>query len=211
MPIISTISTDKTEFKPQIESSTYKSYQAYTKAGYEGFIHSAVEAPYKREINFLISAKTDITRETTQILRKKIQDVDTRKYREVITYEENWFAKDWKGKPLICRGVIQGVHKEPTSEAIIDEKEQKIGEKMAGFREIYEIDFTKKAVDKIIGDQEKDYIKFKIFGPKCRDEASYDQFVNLSYTECTKILMKPGGFKAVELGVSIPQKPKVDL
>jgi hypothetical protein len=210
MPIISTISTEKSDFKPQIESSTYKSYQAYTKAGYESHVHPAVEGPYRREIDFLVAAKTDIVREVTQISRKKIQDQQTRKYKEVLIYEENWFAKDWKGNDLIVRGVIQGVHKVPISKAITNEKDQKIADQMDGFREIYEIDFSKKAVDKIIGDQEKDYIKFNIFGPKCHDQASYDQFVSLSYTECTKILMQPGGFKAVELGVQIEPKKPVD-
>jgi hypothetical protein len=161
-----------------------------------------VEAPETRKKIFLSRVDLEqgpIQRKITMMVRRKAknQGEDSKEY---LVYYDDWFAKDWMGRKLVVSENIEGVYMEQEKEKIIRYNEYKgpevVGEKYSGQHEVHYIEFSKEAVDKAIGDQNKSDIIFVVKIPPRRDRFTYDEFVNFSWDELNDILMLDGGAEA---------------
>lgn len=191
-----TIVLDETpkDFKPPIESSTFRSYKAYKDAGFEKDIpRITFGTQYERENIFLSGVKGEPERRITKMIRQKV------KGEEYLTFTENWTGYDWAGRelePVTDR--IEGIVHLPKIKPEIDEKGQRIGRRLNGSTPKYEIPFSKEAVEKWIeetGTPREDII-FTVKGPNAlRGECVvYEQFI-YPWNQAVDVLMKDGGFQ----------------
>lgn len=195
MTIVFDENPDPTSFKPLIESSTYRSYQEYVKAGLEKEVDRSVEAQYEREYKIFLSAvnleKGPLTRKITKMIRFKD------KGSEYFTFTEDWRAFDWVGREIAVTERIEGMLQMPRMETVIDEKGQRIGKRKNGVITKYEIPFSKENVDKWIEETgtPKEEIKYTVKTPNRRAECVvYDQFV-YPWNQAVDTMMKDGGFE----------------
>lgn len=187
------------DIKPLIESSTYKSYKSYENTKdvediMDNVPHS-IQAPYEREMIFqsqVDDSKGGVKRQIVTMVRIKVNG------KEYLLWHENWYAKDWKNADIDpITETIQGVHKEVDIVPQIDERNRKIGSQYKGSHDVYEREFSKAEVDKLLSETgtDKDSVKYKVKTPTRRGEPNYDQFVNTTWNQAQDILLQDGGFE----------------
>lgn len=187
------------DFKPIIDSSTFRSYKAYVDVGFEKEVpRLQIGAQHDREMKFITEvdiSKGPIKRTITRMIRIK------RNGKEYFWFTENWYAKNWKNvditNPVTDR--IEGIVFLPDIQPAINEKGQKIGKKLNPVPKTeYEFEFSKAAIDKWIEDTgtDRESIKFTVIGTKRNDDCeNYDQFVNNNWIEANNIMMQDGSFE----------------
>jgi hypothetical protein len=188
------------DFKPLIESSTYRSYQEYVKAGLENDTDRSdrpVKEQYNREMKFLTAVKISDEKPLTRKITKMIRFKD--KGQEYLTFTEDWRAFDWVGRqidPVIER--MEGILVSPRMDPVIDEKGQRIGKRKNGVTKKYEIPFSKENVDKWLEETKtpKDEVIYTVNGPNALSGecVAYEQFI-YPWNKAVDILMKDGGFQ----------------
>ena len=67
------------------------------------------------------------------------------------------------------------------------------GYRRSGEHTVFTIPYSKEAVDKIIGDQNKSDIIFTVRTSERRQQFLYDEFVNYSWGQLEQILLLDGG------------------
>lgn len=185
--------------KPVIEYND-KSYKSYIENGLD--IPRNYDNKKSRQFAGIVSEKYPILRQVRTMKRERILDAETNKMREVLTYTEDWFGKDWLGKKIQVRGNIEGIWRKQNLEPVIDEESHQI----SGYKEgdsdiIYDIDFTPATVDSILKKTNTDpeLVKYLIRTPDRRDYATYEQFKNLTWNQCTDVLLTSGGFSGAHI------------
>jgi len=84
-------------------------------------------------------------------------------------------------------------------ENVVNNKGKVVGNERKGQHAVYNIPFSKEAVDQIINKSVGSYREYIIYvvknGPEMRnDKFNYDQFTNLSFMECCDLMItKKGG------------------
>jgi hypothetical protein len=163
-------------------------------------IPHGVSAPEGRKRDFLSRVDLEqgpIERKVMTMVRFKAKNRDDKEPKEYLKYTEDWQAKDWMGRKLRNSENEEGVYYEQQEEKIIKYDETKgpqiAGYKRSGEHTVYTIPFSKAAVDKIIGDQDKSDIIFVVKSPPRKDHFNYDEFTNYSWEQCEKILLYDGG------------------
>jgi hypothetical protein len=190
------------DFKPLIESSIYRSYQEYVKAGLENEkdrdrSDRPVIEQYNREMRFLTAVNLDkgpLIRKITKMIRFKD------KGQEYLTFTEDWRAKNWVGidiDPVIER--MEGILVSPNMIPEINEQGQRIGRRKQGFTKKYEIPFNKENVDKWLEETKtpRDEVIYTVNGPNALSGECvvYEQFI-YPWNKAVDILMKDGGFQS---------------
>ena len=212
MPI-TTILDDKpvSEFKPVIESSTYRSYQEFKKVGVpDDEIPRAIMSQYTREVKFLSALTKD--EKPIRTIRRMVRFKDQNK--EWLRFTEDWTGKNFLGgdiNPVTDR--IEGVFMPPNVQPLKDEKGQRIGIKVNGYKTQYEIPFSKTNVDKWIKETgtDKDSITYTVRTDKRRDNCvTYDQFVNATWIQANDMMMQDGGFEMAYVEGLRSKKPSSD-
>jgi hypothetical protein len=163
-------------------------------------IPHGVEAPQRRKKEFIAQVDLEqgpIERRVMTIVRFKAKNREDKEQKEYLRYNEDWQAKDWMGRKLRNSENVEGVYYEQEEEKIIKYDETKgpyvSGYKRSGEHIVYTIPYSKDAVDKIIGNQDKSDIIFTVRTSERRQQFTYDEFVNYSWEQLEHILMLDGG------------------
>jgi hypothetical protein len=184
-----------------IEYNT-RTYQSYVSKGFEppeNFDHQTRH--FLSKIQYDPSGKHEpkITKEVTRIVRLRAPDYSTPKkeIKEYVYWFENWYGVDWQGSKVApVADHVEGVYEEVETENVI-KANKVIGKKMSGKHKSYYIPFSKEAVDKIIERSDSSYKENIIYVVKNGDyrngQYSYDQFVNLSFDDCCRLMNMKGG------------------
>lgn len=149
--------------KPDLKFSfSTEAYDSYVKEGFEP--PGPFYRPDKFELRFL--NKVDITKgkikvEITKLVRVREKDYSSetgkQEYRDFVTWESNWYAKDWLENDIVSTSHIEGKYKQQTKKLvrkIIPETGKTDAYYVKGVpREVYTIPFSKAAVDKILQSQ----------------------------------------------------------
>lgn len=178
-----------------------KTYQSYLDIGFdEYYIPRSIKAPEQRKREFLsrVDPSKGIARKITLIQR--IRGADKKEY---ITYSEDWYGKNWLGQKISpVRENIEGIWMEQEKEP--DIKQTDNGPEIAGYKKsgehpVYDIEFSKENVDKVIQEtgSDKDSIIFLIKIAPRSDYFTYYEFVNYSWDQIENILMQDGGAAAI--------------
>lgn len=200
--------TDPRSHKPAIQFSGYKTLMSYTDQGFTPE-RGLNDERWKWQLRFLnrVDPSKPIRRTILAMYRMKVLDLtgEKKKRKEVIVYREKWEGKDLIGKSVPPCENIEGYWHKQISEPMIDDRTHSLtGYERTGEEIIYDIDFSKKKVDELIeaswGTDEETITFYvtdrkSILGGGKRDMATYDQFVNLSWDDCLRILMSQGGFQ----------------
>jgi len=202
MPVVSSIKPDQPQTVKKKFEYEDRSYVSYVENGFSEDIPDHILQPYGREQVFL--AGLDIDRHPKDFKRSivcfnrfKNEDGD-----EVLTYHEKWEGKNFLGRdldPVIDHW--EGYYFEQERVPKYDDKGVITHYEKGKQKTIYTIPWEgKKTLDKEIAksNAKKDQIKYHFDAkPETQnDYANYEQFANLSYTECYNICLKPGGFRA---------------
>ena len=194
---------DKIEVKPLIETSCYRSYQAWAKEGTKVLkeLPREITTQLLRETRFFAAVdvnKAPIKRQITRMVRRKGEDG-----KEYLTYVERWDGVDWVGrkikKPVTER--IEGVIVKPNMQPLIDEKGQRVGKQLEDQKTIYQYEIPyegKKTIDKLIEEtgSDPDRITYTVRTSNRRDNTvNYDQFVKNDWVQSNNIMMQDGGFE----------------
>ena len=190
--------------------ATKKPLLEYNNKTYKSYIENGLEVPRncnRKENIFLarVSDKFPITRQVKTMIRERILDTETNKMREVLTYTEDWFGKNWIGIKLPpVRGHVEGVWRRQNLEPVLDEESHEVKAYKEGESDvIYDIDFNKTAVDNILkksSTPDPDLVKYIIKGQGGRrGYATYKQFCDLTWEQCADILLTNGGFESAHI------------
>ena len=163
-------------------------------------IPHGVVAPEERKKDFLARVdleKGPIERKVISMVRFIAKNREDKQPREYIKYYEDWQAKDWMDRKLRNNENLEGVYMEQDAEKIIRYNETQ-GPEIVGFRRsgehtVYTIPYSKDAVEKIIGHQDKSEIIFTVRTSERRQQFLYDEFVNYSWGQLEQILLLDGG------------------
>lgn len=154
----------------------------------------------KWERRFLEEVDTSkpILRTITKIVRTREPDMhDNRKMKEFLYYYENWEGTNNIGNPMnLVPDHIEGFYQEVLPINVVNAKGKITGSKPGRKQLVYYIEWQgKEQLDKIIGDQDKDTIKYVVkSSPTLRTASfSYEQFANLSFLECARLARQTGG------------------
>jgi hypothetical protein len=202
-----------TETAPLIESSTYKSYQSFVNCkDVEDIMDKVphrIAAQYAREQDFLSqvdASKGPIKRTILSMVRTRVNG------KEYLYYTENWNATDWKNaevNPIVDR--MEGIHQEVVTRPKVDERGRKIASEYVRTNDVYDIPYSREAVDKLIAETgtDRDSIKYHIKNTELgrRGKCFYSQFVGVTWNQATDILMQDGGFDADYTETLISGKP----
>ncbi len=184
MGIESSIPPEKGMDKPRTDYVD-RTYQSYIDQGFEEGIPHHVEAPHTRLERFLTDAgDREITKRVTLMKRTK---------EHLIVYSI-LSSTTWIGEEINFSDYVEGYHKEQTRKPNINERKQIVSYVMGQPKDIYSIEFNKKNVDKYIGNQDKDSIRYFIAhqgGPQ-NDYFTYEQFTNNSWSQNMQLLLQDG-------------------
>lgn len=217
--------------QPKIKYSGALTLKAYEDAGFPFEDDNQYPAELFQCIEFL--RQVDITKKPRKIVRTlstigrlKAVSMDPnskthkRTMGEFLIYTENWgIPPDWSVNHLGERiapvtGNLEGVHKVPETKIEISDdyydnrRRTQAGYVLAGSHLVYEIPFSKKAVDEILQryDIDKDssevkYYFFKGDGSTTlhsdrTTDYTYKQFTESTYDEMYQLAVRPGGPKA---------------
>jgi hypothetical protein len=192
------------------KSAIKKPVIEYNNKTYKSYIENGLEVPRncnKKENIFLarVSDKYPIIRQVKTMIRERILDTETNKMREILTYTEDWFGKNWIGVKLPpVRGHIEGVWRRQNLEPVIDEESHEITAYKEGESDlIYDIDFKDTTVDSILKKSltpDPELVKYIVKGAGGRrGYATYEQFKDLTWNQCTDILLTNGGFEGAHI------------
>lgn len=211
----------QTQPKKPIINYNNKTYQSYVDNGFADHIPTDISFPEKQATEFLSrvdESKGPIEREVTKIVRVKAIDYSSKKRekKEYVYYSENWHGKNWvsqKINPVMER--VEGFWDEQEREPVIEQNKKGdseiVGYERSGQHRVYDILFSKEAVDKIIEKStrtDKETILYVVkLTPTMRTEFSYEQFV-LPWDEVHRLAIQPGGPGAPKTGAT-PSKPGV--
>lgn len=155
-----------------------------------------------QEKNFLAEidvSKEPIERTVTRIVRLKAPDYTSKKRerKEFIIWYENWRGKNWQGRSVApVSDHVEGLYEEQEVEPVY-ERNRNIGNKRSGQHTVHYVPFSKEKVDEIIesslGTDEETIVFVVKDGPNRNDQYSYQQFTNLSFADCVKLMNKKGG------------------
>lgn len=204
------LSTIKPESGPKKPSMKFndKTYQSYVDNGFADSIPNDVEFPVKQKREFLSrvdESKEPVKRKVTKIVRVKALDSSSKKYekKEYLYYWEEWSGKNWLGQTIDPPSEhMEGFWDEQEKEPVVKQNQkgeyEVVGYKRSGQHRVYDIPFSKEAVDKIIEKSvgtDKGSIIFLVKEGIRRDEFTYDEFVNYSWDELVDILLTDGAYK----------------
>ena len=198
-----------------------RTWKSWVNLGIEDIVDKIphnVQAPETRKREFLSRVDLEqgpIERKVTTMVRLKAKDYNTKNHepKEYLVYYDSWYAKDWMGRKLIVGENIESVYMEQEKEKIIKYNEKSgpeiVGYRRSGEHEVHYVEFSKDAVDKIIGHQDKGDITFVVKIPPRRDHFTYDEFVNYSWEQLNDILLTVGGAEAARADRIMSQGSKV--
>ena len=197
---VSAESSQETQSQPEFiyNNKTWKSYQDLIQNyKIENLtIPHGVRAPEERKREFLARVdleKGPIVRKVTSVVRFIAKNREDKQPKEYIKYYEDWQGKDWMDRKLRNSENLEGVYMEQEAEKIIKYSET-TGPEVTGYRRsgehtVFTIPYSKEAVDKIIGGQNKSDIIFTVRTSERRQQFLYDEFVNYSWGQLEQILL----------------------
>jgi hypothetical protein len=188
------------EGKPILEYND-KTYKSYVGKGLTP--PDMLDYQEKQFLLHVDPTRKPIEKTVTKIVRLMAPDYSDKKrtHKEYLVYYEHWEGVDWQGRKVPpVTDSINGVYYEQDLEPVI-EKNRVVGHKRSGEHAVHYIPFSKEAVDKIIEKSDGSYadtILYTVKGPEFRcGQYSYEQFRNLSYDDCVRLMNMKGGPRLV--------------
>lgn len=187
--IESTIKPD--EIPPVTHSLNDKTYESYIEQGFADYIPHAVEARHTRLMKFIAQAGDhEIVKNVWRMhLHRKRDKV------YVVAEIELTSTDFWGAEIKISQGDYQeGFWTEQTKVPKRDEQHRIVKYIRGQPIDHYTIEFSKKAVDEIIGEQDRDSIDYHIHhegGPQ-KGHFTYEQFVNNKWPDNMELLLVDG-------------------
>jgi hypothetical protein len=155
--------------------------------------------------------RKEVERTVTKIVRLMAPDYSDKKRtrKEYLMYYEEWRGVDWQGRKVPpVTDHIEGCYTELEFEPII-EKNRVVAHKKSGEHIVHYIPFSKEKVDEIISKSDGSYadtILYTVKGPEFRNGSySYEQFRNLSYDDCVRLMNMKGGPRLVSNVLKLEQ------
>jgi hypothetical protein len=187
MGIESTITPDK--LPGPSHNLNDKTWQSWIDKGFEEKVPHHVQALHDRLIKFVTAADDRPIQKKVELMRRVKKDG-----KEYLVTQFSLHSSNWLGEEVQLYDYVEGYHKEQTLRPKINEKKEIVSYERGTEKEIYSIEFGKKTVDKIIGDQDKATIRFFIAhqgGPQ-NDYFTYEQFVNNTWDQNQILLLQDG-------------------
>jgi hypothetical protein len=142
---------------------------------------------FRRLRPFLVevdASKGPIQRKVIKLERRK-----GLKQQEYLVVHTEWIAKNYLGNSLISTVVLEGMYNEPVVQNQI--VKGKVVKKYQNWNPVYDIPFSKEAVDKALEDQvnEPELVKFMVRTSQSSRDDSYslEQFRDSTFQECIEI------------------------
>jgi len=153
----------------------------------------------KNFLNLVDVTKKPIERMVTKIIRIKAIDHNSPKKerKDFLMWYENWYGVDWQGATVSpVTDHVEGRYQKQSKNPVV--KQGKIvGYSRGPETTVYYIPFSRTKVDEIIAGSvgtDRDTIRFVVSnGVRRNDSYSYEQFVNLSFEDCIKLMNQTGG------------------
>ena len=179
-----------------------KAQKSYLK--YKFPIPDDVDRYERRFLEDVDTRNGPITRKVYKVIRVRGKDNEG-KSQDYLYYFERWDGFDYLGNELDpVPEHIEGKYDEVQIKYNVDKKGRPIKSepRKRGTKTKFYIPFSKKTLDKILKDVEKDSIEYVVKigdekGNTRRDNTfSYEQFANLPYADLIKLSFQPGGPRA---------------
>ena len=145
------------------------------------------EGLFRRLRSFLVEvdkSKGPIQRKVIKLERRR-----GTKGQEFLVAHVHWVAKDYLGNPLESTEVLEGMYNEPVVQTVL--VQGKAVKKYHNWTAVYDIPFTKEAVDNALKDQvnEPELIKYLVRTSQSDRDDSYslEQFRDSTFEQCIEI------------------------
>jgi hypothetical protein len=187
MGLESTITPDKVP--GPTHSFNDATWQSWIDKGLEEGIPHSVQAPHDRLIRFVTGAGDNPIKHKVHVL-KRIKHEG----KEYLVALKSLHSMNWIGEEIQLYDYVEGFHIEQTLKPKIDDKKEIIGYERGKEKPVYSIEFSKTAVDKMIGKQDKSEIQYYIKHPSGtqKDYFTYEQFVNNTWDQNMSLLLSDG-------------------
>src|SRR6185503_6127841 len=140
-------------------------------------------------LNNVDLSKGPIERRVIKLERRRDLNPDTRKMQEYLVSHVEWIAKDFLGNELVSTKVLEGMHNKPVVQTNLVN-----GKKVARYvnwQAVYDIPFTKEAVDEALENQQNspEIVKYMVRTTQSNRDDTYslEQFRDSTFEECQEI------------------------
>ena len=134
-------------------------------------------------------AKGPIKRKVIKLERRRDFNPETRKIQEYLVTHVEWIAKDFLGNDLVSTKVLEGMHNRPLTQTTLV-KGKKVT-KYSNWQPVYDIPFTKEAVNEALENQLNypEAVKYMVRTSQSDRDDSYslEQFRDSTFEECIEI------------------------
>jgi len=154
----------------------------------------ALFKPLRRFLNNVDLAKGPIQRKVARLERRRDLNPDTHKMQESLVVHTHWIAQDFLGNKISYTDIKEGMYNKPVVTTEIVNGKRVI--RYSNWQAIYDIPFTKEAVDEALENQinPPELINYFVRYTTTRDNTfSLEQFRDSTWEECREISSKGKG------------------
>ena len=140
-------------------------------------------------LNNIDLSKGPIERRVVKLERRRDLNPDTKKMEQYLVTHVEWLAKDFLGNQLVSTKVLEGMHNKPIVQTTLVQGKKVT--KYVNWQAVYDIPFTKEAVNETLENQQNspEIIKYMVRTSQSNRDDSYslEQFRDSTFEECQEI------------------------